>query len=58
MPLALYCPPGLVVGSIVSAFYGRSDTTTCTFPDPNPMKNDNCSASGFKAKVRTCHMGT
>eukprot|EP00798_Chlamydomonas_sp_ICE-L_P017179 gene17179-23495_t len=40
--LVLSCPPGLVVGSITTAFFGRSDTTSC--PYPGAMQNTRCAS--------------
>ncbi len=59
-PVTLTCAPGSVIGSITSAFYGRSDTTTC--PDRTagflPIEqqgvstsNTQCQSTEYKAKV-------
>ncbi|KXZ46009.1 hypothetical protein GPECTOR_48g441 [Gonium pectorale] len=53
----LSCPPGLVITS-VSAFYGRSDTTTCPFwGGQHAMNNAACSSGTIQAAAETACLG-
>lgn len=51
MAMALQCEQGKQIGSIVSAFYGRFDTTTCPTTDSSAMASTSCSSPDFKSKV-------
>ncbi|KAI0221947.1 hypothetical protein LSAT2_026784 [Lamellibrachia satsuma] len=49
LPLHISCPPGSVV-NVISAFYGRLDTTTCPH---SAMKTTSCTLPGITDTVRT-----
>ncbi|GLI71165.1 hypothetical protein VaNZ11_016267, partial [Volvox africanus] len=52
----LSCPSGLYILSVISAFYGRSDNTTC--PLGGAMRNTSCSAPGVSDIVKYNCLGT
>ncbi|GLC46760.1 hypothetical protein PLESTM_001921800 [Pleodorina starrii] len=48
----LTCYDGMVITSIISAFFGRSDRTTCPYPfGTAPMQKTDCSAPDYAAHV-------
>ncbi|GIL80202.1 hypothetical protein Vretifemale_9373 [Volvox reticuliferus] len=51
----LSCPDGLYIVEVVSAFYGRTDNTTC--PLVGVMRNTSCSAPGVSDLVRKTCLG-
>lgn len=55
LPLVLSCPEGEAISYVSSAFYGRTDTTTCPYKWDDPaskMAKTNCVAPDYRAKVR------
>lgn len=64
LPMVLQCPTGQVVTQVTSAFFGRSDATTCPYRDPRAMANTACSSTVYLEIVRqwcygqaSCSMG-
>ncbi len=53
----LTCPSGDVIVYISSAFFGRSDATTCPFRDPGAMSNTTCSLDNFRSSLQEQCLG-
>lgn len=52
------CPTGLVISNISSAFYGRSDSSTCPYPGGPSFTTDTvCSLSSVLSQLKAASIG-